>query len=93
MTEIGEWVDEGRIDLMLVIGTSARVHPAAGYIEVARNKGARVAVVNFDGNDLGSASSLRKKDFLFVGDSATILPELFEPIIGAGDEAEAIAGA
>ena len=29
---------------MLVIGTQARIYPAAGYIYVARIRGARVAV-------------------------------------------------
>lgn len=67
---------------MLVIGTSAQVYPAAGYVQKAQQRGARVAVVNFDGGELGSASSLSSKDFLFVGDAAKILPEMFQPVIG-----------
>ena len=34
---------QGPIDFMLVIGTQARVYPAAGYIYVARMHRARVA--------------------------------------------------
>lgn len=35
-----------RCDLMLVVGTSGAVYPAAGLAEVARRSGARVVVVN-----------------------------------------------
>ena len=51
-------------------------------MQIARRKGARVAVVNFDDGELGSASDLGTKDFLFVGDAAEILPELLRPVIG-----------
>ena len=57
-------------------------YPAAGYVQEARRKGARVAVVNFDDVELGSAANLGKDDFLFIGDAAKILPELLEPVIG-----------
>jgi NAD-dependent deacetylase sirtuin 5 len=82
--EIGKWIDKDKIDLMLVIGTTATVWPAAGYVEEARSKGAKVAVINMDGLDgeLGAASSLTDDDFLFQGDAAKILPEILKPIIG-----------
>lgn len=35
-----------KVDLIMVIGTGAKVYPAAGYIEEAREKGAKVCVVN-----------------------------------------------
>ena len=41
-----------------------------------------MAVINFDDGELGSAASLGKDDFLFVGDAAEILPELLKPVIG-----------
>ena len=65
-----------------LIFVTATVYPAAGYVDQARQRGARVAVINFDDEELGSASNLRKGDFLFIGDAAKTLPELFEPIIG-----------
>ncbi len=67
-----------------MIGTTATVYPAAGYIEVARERGARVAVVNMEGmeGELGAASNLTKDDFLFQGDAGVILPEILKPIIG-----------
>jgi NAD-dependent SIR2 family protein deacetylase len=73
---------EGKVDLILVIGTTATVYPAAGYVEKARRRGAKVVVVNYDDEELGSASDLGKDDFLFVGDAAEILPELLRPVIG-----------
>ncbi|KAK3046043.1 hypothetical protein LTS18_013480, partial [Coniosporium uncinatum] len=37
----------GPIDLMVVVGTTAKVYSAAGYILAAHKKGAKVAVVNY----------------------------------------------
>lgn len=62
---------------MLVIGTSAKVWPAAGYIDQAREKGARVAVINMEAGGKDS-----DKDFFFGQDAAECLPLLFEPVIG-----------
>lgn len=69
------------IDLCLVIGTSSRVWPAAGFAEEARSKGARVAVVNADTDD-AKKNTRPGKDWVFVGDAATIVPELLRPVIG-----------
>jgi NAD-dependent deacetylase sirtuin 5 len=68
-----------KIDLMLVIGTSSVVYPAAGYTEEAREKGARVAVINMDPND---AKGLQEGDWFFQGDAAEIVPELLKGVIG-----------
>jgi NAD-dependent deacetylase sirtuin 5 len=77
------FIDAGKVDLMLVIGTAAEVYPAAGYISQARSRGARVAVINMDGGDLGATGNLRKGDWLFQGDAGVILPKIFEPVIGS----------
>lgn len=69
------------IDLMLVIGTSAQVQPAAGYIDAAQNKGARICVVNMDEHDK-AGTRLGERDWFFRGDAAVIVPELLEPLIG-----------
>ena len=65
----------------MVIGTSAKVFPAAGYIQEARNKGARVCVVNMDSND-APPGGWHEGDWLFQGDAAQIVPELLKPVIG-----------
>ena len=70
-----------KIDMIMVIGTSAKVWPAAGYAEEARNKGARVCVVNMDENDQ-PPGGWNEGDWFFTGDAATIVPKLLEPVIG-----------
>lgn len=68
---------------MLVIGTTAQVYPAAGYVNIARKRGARIVVVNMEGEDgeLGAAAGLRSGDFLFQGNAATIVPELLKDVV------------
>jgi NAD-dependent SIR2 family protein deacetylase len=77
-------VENGQIDLMLVVGTSALVHPAAGYIHAARARGARIAV--FDMEEPTAASRLKKGDWFFKGDAAVLLPELLKEVIGVVPE-------
>lgn len=67
------------IDLMLVIGTSGTVFPAAAYADAARARGARVAVVNLDPD---SGAALMPGDWFFMDDAAKILPEMLKPVIG-----------
>lgn len=82
INEIDVFIKESRkIDLILVIGTSAKVYPAAGYIDKARAKGARVAVINMDKADTGSGG-LEKGDWLFEGDAGVLVPELLKSEIG-----------
>lgn len=75
-------MDRGKVDLIMVIGTTAAVYPAAGYVDQARERGARVAVVNMDAEDLGAAGGLSSEDFLFVGDAAKILPDMVRSVTG-----------
>lgn len=81
LNTIDDWLDYApRVDLILVIGTSSKVYPAAGYVDEARDKGARVAVVNMDG-DLPE-SGLDMGDWFFKGDAGQIVPELLKGVIG-----------
>ena len=81
---IDAWIRAApRIDLILVIGTSSRVYPAASYIDEARAKGARVAVVNMDPNDLPKTNGgLKRTDWFFQGDAAVLLPEMLRGVVG-----------
>lgn len=81
LDSVDSWMRSGPIDLILVIGTSSRVYPAAGYVDKARAKGARVAVVNMDRNDVGS-SGLKPGDWFFQGDAGVIVPEILRDVIG-----------
>lgn len=74
-----------KIDLMLVIGTSSKVYPAAGYATLARHRGARVAVINMD---RGDATHLDKRDWFFEGDAAVIVPDILKSVIGEIGEYE-----
>jgi NAD-dependent deacetylase sirtuin 5 len=79
---VDRYIDESpNIDLMLVIGTSARVFPAAGYVDRAVAKGARVAVINADRAD-EPACGLSDSDWFFQGDAAQIVPDLLQSVIG-----------
>lgn len=81
LEDVDEWIDEDNIDLIMVIGTSAKVYPAAGYVDIARRKGARVAVINMDKGD-APAGGMSKRDWFFEGDAAQIVPELLKSVIG-----------
>jgi NAD-dependent SIR2 family protein deacetylase len=84
--------DGEKIDLMLVIGTSSKVYPAAGYTNLARQRGARVAVVNLDVEDLmvngRGRGEMGKGDWVFQGDAAELVPQMFEEIVGKVGEYE-----
>jgi NAD-dependent deacetylase sirtuin 5 len=70
-----------RVDLMMVIGTSAKVYPAAGYVDAAREKGARVAVINMDKGDV-PGGRMKRGDWFFEGDAGVIVPEILRTVIG-----------
>ncbi|KAL1603881.1 hypothetical protein SLS60_005473 [Paraconiothyrium brasiliense] len=67
-------VEDNQVDLMLVIGTSAMVWPAAGYIGRARKAGARVAFFNMEARSAGVARP-EEGDWMFLGDAAELVPE------------------
>ncbi|KAI1827452.1 DHS-like NAD/FAD-binding domain-containing protein [Xylaria intraflava] len=83
LKEVDDWIARDKIDLMLVVGTSAVVYPAAGYVDEVWKRGAIIAVVNPDPD---ASAGLTPDDFFFQGDAAEILPLLFEDVIGKMDE-------
>ncbi|KAG7905415.1 hypothetical protein KL906_005081 [Ogataea polymorpha] len=71
-----EFIVQNKVDLMLVIGTSRAVWPAASYVDIIRNQGGKVAIFNTEPDD-------DEKDcWQFIGDSAETLPLAMEPLIG-----------
>ncbi|KAI9835624.1 MAG: hypothetical protein M1837_003697 [Sclerophora amabilis] len=84
ISAVERWISESsKIDLILVIGTSSKVYPAAGYVDIARAKGAKVAVVNMDRSDApGGPQGLSKADWFFEGDAGVIVPEILKSVIG-----------
>jgi NAD-dependent deacetylase len=59
-------------DLMLVVGTSGVVYPAAGLARTAAASG-RMAIINSDATDLDDAAHV-----VLRGTAATVLPQLLE---------------
>ncbi|KAJ7199890.1 sirtuin [Mycena pura] len=55
-------------DLLLLVGTSTTVHPAAGFAKTVKQRGGKVAVFNLERNDTVDA------DFTFVGKCEETLP-------------------
>lgn len=81
LNNVDTYLDEGHIDLIMVIGTGAKVYPAAHYINDARDRGATVCVVNVDSADAPPGGWVTG-DFFFQGDAALIVPELLRPLVG-----------
>ncbi|KAF3190248.1 hypothetical protein TWF788_009050 [Orbilia oligospora] len=92
LESIDDWIDQGPIDLCLVIGTTGQVWPAAGYIEICRGKGAKVAVINMEIDDNPHLGGVKSAEWLFKGDCAQILPDILQPIIGSMDEVRELLG-
>ena len=58
-------------DVLLVIGTSAAVYPAAGLIALAKSAGAKIVIVNTQSSD---ASHLA--DYELIGKASEVVPQL-----------------
>lgn len=77
---INNWIRADNIDLMIVVGTSGQVHPAASYVTKAKiGRGARVVLINPDPDSIEDLG-LGPEDFWFQGDAATILPQLISKV-------------
>lgn len=78
MSKADSFITSGEVDLILVIGTSGTVWPAAGYIEQVVMRGGKVAIFNIekmeDYEDING--------WIFDGDAAEWLPRALEPLIG-----------
>jgi NAD-dependent SIR2 family protein deacetylase len=59
--KVQEWLFDNHVDLILVIGTSGVVYPAAGYAWSVKMRGGKVAVFNIESdND-------QQEDWMFDG--------------------------
>jgi NAD-dependent deacetylase sirtuin 5 len=78
---IHSFISSAPLDLLLVIGTSGVVLPAAMYIPKARNAGARVAYFNME-EYYDEPGCVWMGDWMFKGDAATMVSELLKGIVG-----------
>jgi NAD+-dependent protein deacetylase sirtuin 5 len=84
--KIDGWFDQGPVDLMLVVGTSLAVHPAAGYVNRALESGARVAVIDIEPPDRSEDNVFFGADhWYFQGNAAEVLPDILKGVIGSYD--------
>jgi hypothetical protein len=58
---VQEWLFDNHVDLILVIGTSGVVYPAAGYAWSVKMRGGKVAVFNVE------SDSDQQEDWMFEG--------------------------
>lgn len=86
---VDAWIARDGVDLVLVVGTSGLVWPAAGFAEQARRSapshaglGTSVVHVNLDAEDADNVRKLGREDFAFAGDAGEVLAALLEPVIG-----------
>lgn len=63
--KVQEWLFDNHVDLILVIGTSGLVYPAAGYAWDVKMRGGKVAIFNIEHSD----SADRLHNWLFEGTS------------------------
>ncbi|KIV98335.1 uncharacterized protein PV09_09821 [Verruconis gallopava] len=73
---VDEWMSEAPVDLVIAIGTSLEVYPAAEWVSTARAEGASLLVIDID-KDNKLARELDNNDWIFKGDAAIIMPEMF----------------
>lgn len=59
-------------DLLLVVGTSLTVHPAAGFLKVVKDRGGKVVIFNLN----LTAAEREVADFVFQGKCEEILSEI-----------------
>lgn len=76
LREVDAWIDAKPVDIVLVIGTSSVVYPAAGYAERARTRHTKVVTVNLD----PETEAAEPGDLVYVGDAAQLLPALLAPL-------------
>ncbi|KAK9465725.1 DHS-like NAD/FAD-binding domain-containing protein [Lipomyces arxii] len=74
-----DFISQGKVDLILVIGTSGTVYPAAAYTDRVRLQGGKVAVFNIDVEH--DSDDDDRPDWVFQGDAAELVPEALYPVI------------
>lgn len=81
MDKIDNFIEEGEVDLILVIGTSGTVYPANSFVDRVRLKGGKVAIFNTD-IESDILKGEQKDTWGFKGDASETLPLALKPLIG-----------
>ncbi|KXN85304.1 NAD-dependent protein deacylase [Leucoagaricus sp. SymC.cos] len=64
-----------KVEVLLVIGTSSLVQPAASYAGTVKKNGGTVAVLNLESSPVD-----KEADFVFLGPCEETIPELFQKL-------------
>ena len=67
--------DAHKTDLMLVVGTSAQVYPAAGLVDIAASNGADIIIVNTESSSIASEHVTE-----LIGPAGELLPRLLQGV-------------
>ena len=73
-----------RADLLLAVGSTLAVYPAAGVVPAAKRAGARIVIVNAEPTQMDDLA-----DAVLRGSISAILPELVRPVSDPGSPAGA----
>lgn len=74
------FMEAGRVDLILVIGTSGTVYPANSYVEMVRARGGAVAIFNTD-IEPAVLDGAVERTWGFQGDAAETLPRILNQLV------------
>ncbi|QPG74251.1 hypothetical protein FOA43_001576 [Brettanomyces nanus] len=74
-----EFIVRNGVDLILVIGTSRTIWPAASYVDIVKNQGGKIAIFNTERDELESSEDCNS--WQFIGDCAKTLPLALAPLI------------
>lgn len=83
--KIDNFLQQGKVDLILVVGTSGTVYPANSYVERVRLQGGKVAIFNTDIEPAVLAGKV-PQTWGFLGDAAEMLPTALRTVIGDVEE-------
>lgn len=81
LNQIDNFIENGHVDLILVVGTSGTVYPANSYVERIKYKGGKVAIFNTD-IDEDIVKGNQENIWGFKGDAAELLPLALKSVIG-----------
>ena len=72
---VDDWIAETDIDLVIAVGTSLEVFPAAEWVGTVREYGAALAIFDLDRRHLHE-NEWNDEDWFFEGDVSVVLPKI-----------------
>lgn len=76
-----EFIIRHSVDLILIIGTSHNVWPAASYIDIVKNQGGKIAIFNTVKDETLDKDTANVETWQFIGDCSDTLPIALSPLL------------